>query len=161
MCVRCPRHQDSLRSGAEWCRMVHHLYPLPNMSERIRLTISVAPDVHAVFSTLAQASGVSLGKCMGDWLADTAEGAQFVSMKMEEARKAPKTVMREFQAMARGLVEEVDSQVDAIRRKSLSDSRAARAEPRRAEGGQASPPSSNTGGKVPQVNPKKTGRKGS
>lgn len=39
---------------------------------------------------------------MGDWLADTAEGAQFVAMKMEEARKAPKTVMREFQAMARG-----------------------------------------------------------
>lgn len=129
------------------------------MSERIRLTISVTPEVHAVFMTMAEASGMSLGKCMGDWLADTAEGAQFVALKMQEARKAPKTVMREFQAMARGLVEEVDSAVDAIRKKSLVEGRAAKAEPRRAAHGQALPPSSNTGGKVPQENPKKAGRR--
>lgn len=89
-----------------WCRVVHTgattYLPLPAMSDRIRLTISVEPEVHAIFSKMAEASGMSLGKCMGDWLADTAEGAQFVAMKMEEARKAPKTVMREFQAMARG-----------------------------------------------------------
>lgn len=88
-----------VQSGAHWC---NHLPPLPAMSDRIRLTISVEPEVHAIFSKMAEASGMSLGKCMGDWLADTAEGAQFVAMKMEEARKAPKTVMREFQAMARG-----------------------------------------------------------
>lgn len=131
------------------------------MTDRIRLTISVTPEVHAVFATMAEASGMSLGKCMGDWLADTAEGAQFVALKMQEARKAPKTVMREFQAMARGLVVEVDATVEAIRKKSLAEGRAAKAEPRRAAHGQASPPSSNTGGKVPQENPKKAGRKGS
>lgn len=43
------------------------------MSDRIRLTISVEPEVHAIFSKMAEASGMSLGKCMGDWLADTAE----------------------------------------------------------------------------------------
>lgn len=102
---------------------------------------------------------MSLGKCMGDWLADTAEGAQFVSMKMEEARRAPKTVMREFQAMARGLVEEVDSVVETMRKKSLVDSRATDAQHRRAAGAKALPPSSNTGGKVPQENPKRPGRK--
>jgi hypothetical protein len=106
-----------VQSGAHWC---NHLPPLPAMSDRIRLTISVEPEVHAIFSKMAEASGMSLGKCMGDWLADTAEGAQFVAMKMEEARKAPKTVMREFQAMARGLVEEVDAQVDKIWKSALT-----------------------------------------
>jgi len=66
------------------------------MTDRIRLTISVLPEVHEVFVSMADAAGISLGKCMGDWLADTAEGAQFVAMKMQEARKAPKTVMREL-----------------------------------------------------------------
>lgn len=150
-----------MQSGADWCTTL----PLPkSMSDRIRLTISVDPEVHAIFSKMAEASGVSLGKCMGDWLADTAEGAQFVAMKMEEARKAPKTVMREFQAMARGLVEEVDAQVDEIRKRALrGDSGAARAGERRAAGGllSPSPPSSNTGGKVPQENPKPRRGKGS
>jgi hypothetical protein len=119
------------------------------MADRIRLTISVTPEVHAIFSSMSEASGMSLGKCMGDWLADTAEGAQFVAMKMQEARKAPKTVMREFQAMARGLVDEVDSTLDEIRRKSLVGDGQAKAQPRLAGSGQALPPSSNTGGKVP------------
>lgn len=102
---------------------------------------------------------MSLGKCMGDWLADTAEGAQFVAMKMAEARRAPKTVMREVQAMARGLVDEVDAQMEQIRKKSLVDSRTPDAQHRRAAGGKASPPSSNTGGKVPRENPRRPGGK--
>jgi len=120
------------------------------MSERIRLTISVEPEVHAIFSKMAEASGMSLGKCMGDWLADTAEGAQFVAMKMVEARKAPKTVMREMQAMAHGLAQEVDAQVDKIRKSALTGDGEARF-PRHGGGRQGvTPPSSNTGGKVPQ-----------
>lgn len=147
-----------VQSGAHWC---NHLPPLPAMSDRIRLTISVEPEVHAIFSKMAEASGMSLGKCMGDWLADTAEGAQFVAMKMEEARKAPKTVMREFQAMARGLVEEVDAQVDKIRKSALPGDGEARF-PRHGGGRQSAlPPSSNTGGKVPQENPRSKGGKGS
>lgn len=122
-------------------------------ADRIRTTISLDPEVHAIFVTMAEASGTSISRCMGDWLADTAEGAQFVAGKMLEARRAPKTVMREMQAMARCLVEEVDAQVEAIRKKSLSDGRAARAEPRRAAGGRAlgavEPPSSPTGVKSP------------
>lgn len=91
---------------------------------------------------------------MGDWLADTADGAQFVAVKMLEARKAPKTVMREMQAMARGLVEEVDGTVEAIRRKSLSDARPPQAERRgtgvRKARGAEGPPSSPTGVKSPR-----------
>jgi hypothetical protein len=103
--------------------------------ERIRLTISVTPEVHEIFTRMAEAAGMSLGRCMGEWLADTADGAQFVAQKMGEARKAPKTVMREMRSMALGVVDAVDSASAGLR--------------------SASPPSSNTGGKVPQVNPKR------
>jgi hypothetical protein len=126
------------------------------MSERIRLTITVTPEVHQIFSNMADAAGISLGKCMGEWLADTADGAQFVALKMQEARKAPKTVMREMQASVRGLAEEVDSTLHDIRLKSQGEGRAAKAQPRGASPRTPSPPSSNTGGKVPQENPKKS-----
>ena len=118
--------------------------------ERIRLTISVTPEVHEVFSRMAEAGGMSLGKCMGEWLTDTIEGAQFVALKMQDARKAPRMVMREMQAMSRGLVQEVDL--------AAADLRAGRpwtgASQATAVQGVVVPPSSNTGGTVPRKNPK-------
>jgi len=122
-------------------------------ADRIRTTISLDPEVHAIFVTMAEASGTSVSRCMGDWLADTAEGAQFVASKMLEARRAPKTVMREMQAMSRGLVAEIDDQVAAIRHRSLQDTRPTQAELRRTGGrkalGAVEPPSSPTGVKSP------------
>lgn len=84
-------------------------------NERIRTTISLDPEVHAIFVSMAEAAGTSVSRCMGDWLADTSEGAQFVAAKMLEARRAPKTVMREMQALSRGLVDELDEQVRSLR----------------------------------------------
>jgi len=113
------------------------------MTDRIRLTITVTPEVHEVFSRMADAAGLSLGRCMGDWLGDTIDGAQFVAAKMEEARKAPKTVMREMQAMSRGLTAEVDSVMEGMRAAGAGKRSAAHV-------ARSSPPSSNTGGKVPR-----------
>jgi hypothetical protein len=115
------------------------------MSDRIRLTITVSPEVHEVFSRMAEASGLSLGRTMGDWLADTVEGAQFVAQKMEEAKKQPRLVMRELQAMIHGTAQEVDTVMDDLRK-----GRAAGATRAAGVGGRPSPPSSNTGGKVPR-----------
>lgn len=147
------------RGVFEWCTVVHtapvFTSPLPPMSERIRLTITVTPEVHAIFSRMADAAGISLGKCMGEWLADTSEGAQLVAMKMEEARRAPMAVMREFQAMARGLVETVDQEAEALRAISLAAKLPTRAEPGREQSrrpaARRAPPSSNTGGKSPKT----------
>lgn len=111
--------------------------------ERIRLTITVTPEVHAIFTQMAEASGLSLGRCMGDWLQDTAEGAQFVAQKMAEARKAPMSVMRELQALARGVVDAGDAAAERMR----AAERASRAL-RGAAAPPPLPPSSNTGGKV-------------
>jgi hypothetical protein len=113
------------------------------MSERIRLTITVTPEVHEVFSRMSNAAGISLGKCMGDWLGDTMDGAQFVAQKMEEARKAPRVVMREMQVFAGGLVDQVNATAESLRRvPAASGARRHPAEP--------VPPSSNTGGKSPR-----------
>jgi hypothetical protein len=78
---------------------------------------------------MSSASGVSLGKCMGDWLNDTMDGAQFVALKMEEARQAPRVVMRRMHSMG-GVM----------------------------GAGAGSPPSSNTGGKLPLVKAPKGGK---
>jgi hypothetical protein len=119
--------------------------PPPPTTERIRLTISVTPETHAIFVSMAEASGQSLGRCIGDWLEDTAEGAQFVAKKMVEARAAPKTVMREMHSFAQGLLSEVAQAQENMR---LGAGAAALP-------GRLAPPSSNTGGKVPRTSPRK------
>ena len=112
------------------------------MSDRIRLTITVTPEVRDVFARMADAGGMSLGKCMGEWLGDTIEGAQFVAQKMEDARKAPRVVMREMQAASLGLLQEINATAATVRQAGAASA----ARPRPVV---PSPPSSNTGGKVP------------
>lgn len=79
----------------------------PTPTEKpIRLTITVTPEVHTVFTRLAKASGMSLGRTMGEWLGDTIEAVSFTAEKVEQARAAPKMVMREMHAYALGLADE-------------------------------------------------------
>jgi hypothetical protein len=94
---------------------------------------------------MAQSAGISVGRCIGDWLTDTADGAQFVAQKMQEAKRAPKTVMREMQAMAHGLHGEVSEVLDDLRRRG-EEGRDGRAAAGRAP---STAPSSNTGLKSP------------
>lgn len=65
-------------------------------SNRIRLTISVSPEAHEVFQRMATATGQSLGMTMGEWLDETSEAAQFLALKLEQAREQPKLVMKEL-----------------------------------------------------------------
>lgn len=75
-------------------------------TEPVRLTITVTPEVHAAFRRLADASGMSMGKAMGEWLGDTLEAVEFMTEKMEQARAAPRLVMQEMHAYALGLADE-------------------------------------------------------
>ena len=75
-------------------------------TEPVRLTITVTPEVHAAFRRLADASGMSMGKAMGEWLGDTLEAVEFMDEKMEQARAAPRLVMQEMHAYALGLADE-------------------------------------------------------
>lgn len=75
--------------------------------QRVRTTVSIDPEVLAVFKRMAASARISVGRAIGDWCADTVDGAQFVTQKMEQARKQPQLVMREMQATAAGLLEEI------------------------------------------------------
>lgn len=111
-------------------------------TERIRTTISLTPEALAVFKRMADAGNMSVSRCMGDWLVDTAEAAEMLTLKMEEAKRAPLKVMREMRAMVAGLgvmADEVEVEVRE-RRQQAARSRAAET---------PKPPSGNTGVLVP------------
>jgi hypothetical protein len=76
-------------------------------SNRIRLTISVSPETHVIFQRMADATGMSLGMTMGEWLDDTSEGAAMLAQKLEQARQSPKLVIREMQAVLVGMQDEM------------------------------------------------------
>lgn len=105
------------------------------MSERVRFTIAVDQEVYEAFADLAHTSGVSLSRCIGDWLRDTAEAAQITTMKVNAVRKTPQQA---FEAFIR------DGLVPAVMERMAS-------RPAQRAAGQAElvPPSSNTGGKSP------------
>lgn len=81
----------------------------------IRLTIPVSSEVHDAFSRMAKASGMSIGRCMGEWLADTVEGVEFITEKMERAREAPRMVVREMRQNLLGVVDEMDAVMSQLR----------------------------------------------
>ena len=128
------------------------LLTLPIMSDRIRTTISLTPEAYEIFKRMADATNTSVSRTMGDWLTDTADAATLITIKMEEAKRAPMKVMRELRSMVAGMGNEVDTIMTDIR----SKARAEGVSPgvTRASGARSavpaslsSPPSSNTGGK--------------
>jgi len=118
------------------------------MTDRIRTTISVSPEVHEIFKRMAESANMSVSRCMGDWLADTQDAANLIALKMEEARKAPMRVMKELKAMVAGMSEGVDAGMAEVRvrRQATAGVRAAS----RPGSAGAPAPSSNTGLKSPK-----------
>lgn len=90
----------------------------PPSDPRIRLTIAVSPEVHAVFQRMAAAGSMSLSRAMGDWLGDTVEAAAQVASMMERARAAPREVTREIHAYALGMADETGALMRQLREKS-------------------------------------------
>jgi hypothetical protein len=77
------------------------------MTERTRFTISVEPEVYEAFADLAHSSGVSLSRCIGDWLRDTAEAAQMTTIRVNEVRKSHQDIHREYVASQAREVEKI------------------------------------------------------
>lgn len=121
------------------------------MTDRIRTTISLPQDVHEIFKQMADASGVSVSRCMGDWLAETADGAQHVSMQLQRAREASLRGIRQLHSSLK-IGESVNENTTekAVPEDARSAAPRARMAPR--------PPYSNTGLKSPSA-AKKGGRK--
>ena len=124
--------------------------------QKIRLTISVTPEVHAVFSRLAKAGNMSIGGAMGEWMGDTLEGVEYLASTMERARAAPNLVMKEIHAYALGLADETGQLMRDLAEKGRNARAAGASVVATPLGGSPYPPSCNTGGKVPKTTHKRS-----
>lgn len=122
----------------------------------MRVTVPVRPDVLAAFQRLAAAQGVSTGKAMGEWLADTLDGVEAMAGLLEKARAAPKVAVREMHSYAMGLTDLTSELLEQVRRREPGPGRDAKASRPGPGPRTLTPPVSNTGGKVPKK-PKKGG----
>lgn len=123
-------------------------------TERVRTTISLSPEALEVFKRMADAGNMSVSRCMGDWLVDTSEAAEMLTVKMEEAKRAPMRVMREMRAMVAGMglaVDEAEAEVRAHRARPRPPAAEARTDGAAHGAPARKPPSSNTGVLVPPV----------
>lgn len=59
------------------------------MTRRVRTTISLKPEVLEVYRQMAEASGSSLSRVIGDWLDGTLDGAMLINQKVAEAKGMP------------------------------------------------------------------------
>jgi len=118
--------------------------------ERVRVTVPVSVEVLEVFQRLAKASGRSVGRSMGEWLEDTVQGAVFLAETVEKAREKPRQAIQDLHGYAMAITSETGSFLDRMRKGGVVGAEGTH------EGGGAAPkepltpPSSNTGGKVPQ-----------
>ena len=116
----------------------------------VRVTVPVRSDVLETFQRLAKAGSMSTGKAMGEWLADTSDAAQFMAQKMEQARAAPRIVAREMHAYALGLADETGALIERVREKGREARQRGATSGAPGDGATGpTPPSCNTGGKVP------------
>ena len=125
-----------------------------------RVSVPVSSEVLDTFERLAAAGNMSTGKAIASWLEDTLDAAEYLASKMVQARAAPKLVAAELHAYALGLADETNQLMKDLQAKGRADrAQSSSAAPTRARAARPDPPSSNTGGKVPRVNPNPRGLK--
>jgi hypothetical protein len=134
----------------------------PPTSKPPRVSVPVTAEVLAIFERLAKASNMSTGRAMAEWLGDTVEAAELMASTMERARAAPKVVTAELHAMMLGMTDQTKELMDKFSRfkgaREAGDAAASRPDGPLAS---LTPPSCNTGGKVPPPSNRKSGGKSS
>jgi len=121
-------------------------------TDRIRTTISLSPEVLEIFKRMADGSNTSVSRCMGDWLENTAEAAEMITLKVEEARRAPMRAVQEMLALVGGIPGTGDESGEygvSKRRRGREGGAAAPPSGPAAARSALEPPSSNTGVLVP------------
>ena len=120
-----------------------------DLSQTVRVTVPVRPDVLQAFQRLAKASSVSTGRAMGEWLADTVEAVEFRAVKVEEARSAPRRVAMELHAYAQGAADVTGEFLRDVRERARADAATGRRarSPERREAAPAPPRPVIRGGK--------------
>jgi hypothetical protein len=129
--------------------MQHMTKTLSPPTRTPRVSVPVSSETLRVFERLASAGNMSVGRAMAEWLNDTVEAAEFMASKMEQARAAPKVVMRELHAYALGMADETGALMRQLAEKGKADRAASGAKPPQLVAEPSIPPSCNTGGKLP------------
>jgi hypothetical protein len=80
-----------------------------------RLSVPLTPEVHAAFQRMADATGMSLGRCISEWLQDTLEGVTLITHQLEKARQAPRQVVAEMRQGLLGMLDESDQLLADLR----------------------------------------------
>jgi hypothetical protein len=114
--------------------------------------VPIDGEVLEIFERLAKAGNMSTGRAIAEWLKDTVEAAELMASTMERARAAPKVVTAELHAMMLGMADQTkELQAAYSKFKGALPERGAGASATRpaAHLSELSPPSCNTGGKVP------------
>ena len=143
------------------CRkLLHMTKTLTPPTRPPRVSVPVSSEVLDTFERIAAAGNMSTGKAIASWLEDTLDAAEYLATKMVQARAAPKLVAAELHAYALGMADETNQLMKDLQAKGRADRVAAGMRKRDDSGAVSpSPPSSNTGGKVPRVNPNPRGLK--
>ena len=142
------------------CKLLHMTKTLTSPTRPPRVSVPVTAEVLDTFERLAAAGNMSTGKAIASWLEDTIEAAEYLASKMIQARAAPKIVAAELHAYALGMADETNQLMKDLQAKGRADrARLTASEAGRPGAVSPSPPSSNTGGTVPRVNPNPRGRK--
>ena len=123
----------------------------PPTSKPPRVSVPVKAEVLQVFERLAKAGNMSTGRAMAEWLADTVDAAELMASTMERARSAPKVVTAELHAMILGMSDQTKELMDKFAKfKGALPDRDAAASRSVVALEPLTPPSCNTGGKVPK-----------
>lgn len=140
------------------CILLHMTKTLTPPTRPPRVSVPVTAEVLDTFERLAAAGNMSTGKAIASWLEDTIDAADYLASKMVQARAAPKIVAAELHAYALGMADETNQLMTDLQAKGRAD-RAAAGMRKRGDSGAVThtPPPSNTGGKVPRVNPNTKG----
>lgn len=118
------------------------------MTERVRTTISLDPETYEAFKQMAEAEGVSVSRCMGNWLGSTVDGARFVTERIKGIKRSPLEVMETFRGDMAAAAVYAEEQIELLKKQGYQPVAGAVARlPADIRGLDA--PSSNTGLKSP------------
>ena len=141
-------HNDSMKKAAP---------------KTMRISVPITADVLAKFQRFSDASGLSLGRSISDWLRDTVAGLDAMTDILETHKKTPSQAMQKLAVYAAALQDMTSGALQDMKTgpsplgegvplagKSLAVAKAAIV---RAAQIELIPPSSNTGGKGTKIKP--------
>lgn len=100
-----------------------------------RLSVPLDDETLEVFRGMAEVMGKSLGSTISDWLAETRDTAQMVTLAVTKAKESPAKALRDLQALAEAAQEKLGSMQDEMRRGLAPSADSVRALKKAASGG--------------------------